>query len=245
MRKRTYLALGLMVSVIGFAAPAVLAQGSSTNFRIDESFIGPGGNLESSSTNYQLEAGQQTVGNAGGVGESSSANHTVQSGNTTTADPRLSCVLSSGTLNFGALSNSVTTYGTAAFSVLNYTAYGYNVAILGDTPSNGLHNLTAMNTTGPSVIGTEQFGINLRNNTNPDVGADAVQVPSSSFSFGSPTANYNSVDNFRYVAGENIATAPKSSGQTDYTISYIVNTSTTTPGGQYSGNQTILCTGTY
>ncbi len=244
MRVKTYLALGLVISLIAFVAPSVLAQGSSSNFRIDESFIGPGGSLESSSSNYQLEAGQQTVGNTG-VGESASTNYGAQSGNTTTSDPRLTCALNSGTLNFGALSNSVTVHGTVTFSVLNYTAYGYNVTILGNTPSNGSHNLSAMSSTGPSVIGTEQFGMNLRDNATPNVGADAVQVPSSTFSFGTPTANYNTVDNFRYVAGENIATAPKSSGQTDYTASYIINTSTTTPGGQYSGSQTILCTGTY
>lgn len=244
MHVRTYLALGLIVSVVALVAPNVLAQGSSNNFRIDESFIGPGGSLESSSTNYQLEAGQQTVGNTAVV-ESASTNYGAQSGNTTTSDPRLTCALNSGTLNFGALSNSVTVYGTATFSVLNYTAYGYNVTILGNTPSNGSHNLAAMGSTAPSAIGTEQFGMNLRDNATPNVGADAVQVPSGSFSFGTPTANYNTVDNFRYVAGENIATAPKSSGQTDYTASYIINTSTTTPGGQYSGSQTILCTGTY
>ena len=244
MRVRIYIALGLVLSLIAFVGPSVLAQGSSSNFRIDESFIGPGGSLESSSSSYQLEAGQQTIGNTG-VGESASTNYGAQGGNTTTSDPRLACTLNSGTLNFGALSNSVTVYGTVTFSVLNYTAYGYNVTILGNTPSNGSHNLNAMSSTGPSVIGTEQFGMNLRDNATPNVGTDAVQVPSSTFSFGTPTANYNTVDNFRYVAGENIATAPKSSGQTDYTASYVINTSTTTPGGQYSGSQTILCTGTY
>lgn len=243
MRIKGYIVMAIIVGVI--MAPANLwAQGASTNFRIDESSIGPGGNLDSGSASYQIESGQQSVGNTG-VGESGSTNYTTQSGDTTTADPRLSCVLNSGSLNFGGLSNSVTVYGTATFSVLNYTSYGYNVTILGNTPSNGLHNLTAMSSTGPSVIGTEQFGINLRDNATPNVGADPVQTPSGSFSYGTATANYNTADNFRYVAGEAIATAPRSSGQTDYTISYIVNTSSNTPGGQYTGSQTILCTGTY
>ncbi|MEK7626510.1 MAG: hypothetical protein AAB423_04160 [Patescibacteria group bacterium] len=223
----------------------VFAQGASNGYRIDESFIGPGGNLESGSTGYSLEPGQSTVGNPGGVGESNSTNFGTQSGNTTTSDPRLVCVVNSSSINFGALSNSVTVFGTVNFSVLNYTAYGYNVSILGNPPSNGGHTLNALSSNSASVIGTEQFGMNLKDNATPNVGAEAVQVPSGSFSYGVAATNYNTADSFRFNSGETIATAPRSSGQTDYTASYIVNTSVTTPGGQYTGNQTILCTGTY
>ena len=120
------------------------AQGSSNNFRIDESFVGPGGNLESNSSNYQLDPGQSSVGNSGGVGEGSSTNYNIQSGSTTTSDPRLSCAVNTSSLNFGALSNSATVSSTATFSVLNYTAYGYNVTILGNPPNNGSHTLAAM-----------------------------------------------------------------------------------------------------
>lgn len=223
----------------------VQAQGASSNYRIDESFIGPGGALESSSTNYSVDPGQQSLGNSGGVGEGSSTNYGTQSGATTTSDPRLVCTVNSGALNLGALSTSVTVTGTATFSVLNYTAYGYNVSILGNSPTNGSHSLDALASNSPSNVGVEQFGINLKDNTTPNIGAEAAQVPSGSFSFGTASTNYNIVDSFRYVSGETIAQAPKSSGQTDYTISYIVNTSNTTPGGSYMGNQTLLCTGTY
>lgn len=247
MRIRTYIGCGVIVIALAFVifGIQVEAQGTSTNYRIDESFIGPGGNLDSASSSYSLESGQQTVGNPGGVGESSSTNYTSQSGNTTTSDPRLVCTVNTSSLNFGALSTSVTATGTATFSVLNYTAYGYNVTILGSPPSNGGHTLSAMSSTGPSVTGTEQFGMNLRANTVPSVGTDPVQVPSGTFSFGTTGANYGTVNNFRYVAGETIATSPKSSGQTDFTASYIINASTTTPGGKYTGSQTLLCTGTY
>ncbi|MBI5357469.1 hypothetical protein HZB74_01330 [Candidatus Saccharibacteria bacterium] len=235
--------IGLLVCIV--SAVQVNAQGSSSNYRIDESFIGPGGALESSSTNYSVDPGQQSLGNAGGVGESTSTNYGTQSGSTTTSDPRLVCTVNSGSLNLGALSTSVTVTGTASFSVLNYTAYGYNVTILGNPPNNGAHSLNALASNASSATGTEQFGINLKDNSTPDIGAEAVQVPSGSFSFGAAATNYNIADSFRYVSGETIAQAPKSSGQTDYTISYIVNTSIDTPGGSYLGNQTLLCTGTY
>jgi hypothetical protein len=247
MIKRARLA-GVILAGVGLAVWGVVsvnAQGASSNFRIDESFIGPGGNLESNSPNYQLDPGQSSVGNSGGVGESSSANHTVQAGSTTTSDPRLSCLVNTSSLNFGALSTGATVSSTATFSVLNYTSYGYNVSLIGSPPSNGSHDLNALATNSTSIIGTEQFGLNLKDNATPDIGTEPVQVPSSSFSYGGPTANYGITDSFRYVAGEAVATAPKSSGQTDYTISYIINTAVTTPGGKYSGNQALLCTGTY
>lgn len=235
----------LTCSVVALSSSYALAQSSSSSYRIDESFIGPGGALESSSGSYSIDPGQQAVGSPGGVGESESTSHKVQSGNPTTSDPRLSCSVNSGTLNFGALSNSVTVTATAQFSVLNYTAYGYSVTMLGNPPSNGAHTLTGLSSNSASIIGQEQFGINLKDNATPNVGADPVQVPSGSFSFGVAATNYDTADSFRYVSGESIANAPESSGQTDYTISYIINTAVTTPGGAYAGNQVLLCTGTY
>lgn len=243
MRKLMLVLLGVIL--FGLLSQRVLAQGSSTNFRIDESFIGPGGSLESNSSSYSTAPGQQAVGNSAG-GNSSSTNYQTQGGAPSTDDPALTCTVNSSSINFGALSTSATATATATFSVLNYTAYGYVVQIVGNTPNSGAHNLTAMSSNGSSTTGTEQFGINLVANTSPSsFGADPVQVPSGSFSFGTAATNYNTANSYRYVSGETIASAPKSSGQTNYTISYIVNVSTTTAGGSYSGNQTLVCTGTY
>jgi hypothetical protein len=140
----------------------------------------------------------------------------------------------------------VAAHATATFRVLNYTSYGYVVNIIGSPPTNSGHALAAMSSTAASSPGTEQFGINLVANTSPATfGADPVQVPSSTFSFGEAATNYNTANNYRYVSGEAIATGPKSSGETDFTISYIVNVATDTPGGQYGGNQVLVCTGTY
>ena len=227
----------------------VNAQGSSTNFRIDESFIGPGGVLDSESTNYNFQSGQQSVGNIGVV-EGTSTNYRTQGGYTTTDEPRLRCVLNTASLNFNALSTAVAATANATFSVLNYTSYGYNVTLVGNTPSNSGYNLINLGSNAASSPGTEQFGVNLVRNTDffapgSHLGADPVQVPDSSFSSGAAATNYNTSGSFRYNSGETVASAGQSSGQTDYNISYIINVSTTTPGGVYSGNQIIVCTGTY
>jgi hypothetical protein len=249
--RKLVLSLGALLGVLMLlVAHDVLAQGASTNFRIDESFVGPGGQLESNSTNYKTAPGGQAVGNgaAGGAGgnESSSTNYGAKAGSQTTDDPSLTCSVSSSSISFGALSTGATATGTATFNVLNYTAYGYIVQIIGNTPNSGAHNLTAMSSNAASATGTEQFGINLVANTSPATfGANPVQVPSGSFSYGAAATNYNTANSYRYVSGETIASATKTSGETDYTISYIVNVATTTAGGSYSGNQSLVCIGTY
>jgi hypothetical protein len=100
-----------------------------------------------------------------------------------------------------------------------------------------------MTSSGSPQVGIEQFGINLVANTIPSsVGANPDH---GDFGVGSAALNYDSPNIFRYVSGETIASSPKTSGLTRYTISYLVNVESLTPGGQYKTNQTIIVTGTF
>jgi hypothetical protein len=97
-----------------------------------------------------------------------------------------------------------------------------------------------MSSAATSQVGVEQYGINLVANTLPtSFGANPIS------GFGVAASGYNTLNNYKYVSGDMIASAPKSSAQTNFTISYIVNASTTTAGGTYTGSQTLVCTGTY
>ena len=150
-------------------------------------------------------------------------------------------VLPVGVINLGDLATTSTGSGTTTFNVKSYLASGYNVYIDGTSPkssSSGIP-LTTMSTAATSQAGIEQFGINLRQNTSPAIGADVVQVPSNIFSFGAPTTAYGTVNNFKYVAGDVIARSTSSSGETDYTMSMIANIATTTRSGIYSGRLVI------
>lgn len=239
---RVLVLLGMLLLGYGYA-PLVGAQSlSSPSYSIDESYIGPGGSVESSSANYNSAS---TVGDIG-VGNSTSTTYQQDAGFNTTADPRLSVIINTSSVSFGALSTSVATTGTSSFSVLNYTSYGYAVYTTGSAPTNGSHTLTGMNPGTASQVGVEQFGINLRANTSPvSFGANPVQNPSSTFSNGFASTGYDTANTFRFVTGEKIAEATQSSGQTDYTISYVVNVSNNTPGGQYTGAQGIVVVATY
>lgn len=243
MINKILLAAGSFLIFLG-ATPLVVAQSlQSTNYRIDEHWLGPGGLIDSNSANYQL--GGSTLGDTA-TGRSDSTTYRTELGFDTTSEPRLSMIVNTSSINFGALSTSTTATATSTFSVLNYTAYGYSVFTIGNPPRTGGYTLAGMNPAAASAVGTEQYGINLKANTSPvSFGADPAQIPSASFSYGIASTGYNTANNYRYVNGEKIAEAPQTSGQTNYTISYIVNVSTTTAGGRYSGSQSLVVVGTY
>ena len=229
----------LSLTLTYIVTPAFADPLRSTNYSFTETSLGGTGLLNSQSANYQSAFSGAVLG----IGNSAAVDFQVNAGNLTTNDPALSFAVNSSSVNFGSFSAGTAATATATFQVINYTSYGYVVQALGTPPAKGGHTITAMSSTGPSQAGVEQFGINLVANTspisfgsNPDHGL---------FGFGSASFNYGTANNFRFVSGETIASAPQSSGQTIYTISYIINVSSLTPGGEYTGGQTILCTGTY
>lgn len=212
---------------------------SSSNFQLRESTIGSGGLLDSSSSSYSVT---NSIGDLG-VGNSASGGFQLESGSQTTDEPTLSFAIGNSVANFGTLSSTVPATATASFSVKNYTSYGYVVQVTGSTPKNGPKVISGMSSAGPSVPGTSQFGINLVANTAPDLfGSDP---DNGDFGFGEVSTGYDTPNQYKYVNGDIIALAPKSSGLTTYTISYIMNVEPRTPGGQYGAGQTIIITGSY
>lgn len=229
------LARGLIVIVLAvFALPAIAyAQYTSNNYSIDEIMIGTGGDPELCSDSY---CAQQSAGGTA-VGEANSDNYGILAGFGSPEEPTLSVIVSNNIIDLGVLSISSTGAATANFSVSNYLSSGYIVRINGSPPTNvsgdAIHALTALNSPNPSQVGTEQFGINLKANTTPGIGAEPVQQPDSSFSYGAPAIGYDQADYFKYEDGDIVAESNQETGQTDYTISIIANIATSTPGGRY------------
>ncbi len=219
---------------------------TSTNYHFSESTLGAGGLPLSNSANFQ---GSSSTGDLG-VGESASANYGFQGGSQTTNDPTLSFAINTGIASFGNFSPSIPAMTTTTFSVLNYTSYGYAVYVTGNTPTNDGHALPPMATHGTndtSQIGFEQFGMNLVANTSPQsIGANPDNTSGGGgFSFGQAWGDYLTSNKYWYGDGDIIAKGLKSSGVTNYTISYLVNVAALTPGGQYNTNQTLIVVGTY
>ena len=224
----------------------VNAQYSSTNYKSNEILFGSGGGL-GSSTNYQA---QQSLGSLG-VGKYNSTNYQSYTGPITPETPFLEFVVNTSSVNVGVLSTSSPTTGTATFHVKTYLASGYVVTTNSPGPVNGSYTMHLLSTPTTSSFGTEQFGINLVANNScgggmpASLGSDPVQVPSSSYSYGFATTNYNTACNFTYNNQDTIAQSNSSSGETDFTISYLFNISSVTPGGTYTMNQVLVATSTF
>lgn len=243
MLRRLWGVLGLSVLlacvVSGMFSAAHAAGPASTNYRLDESSIGPGGFVQSASASYRADSASGDLA----IGNSASTGYQVEAGSITTNDPALTVAINGVTSSFTAFSPSTASTATATFSISNYTSFGYSVQIVGGTLKNGSHSLPAMASTGASSTGTEQFGMNLVANTSPsNVGSNPVY---DIFGVGDVAANYDTPNQFRYVSGETIATADKSSGRTTYTITYLANVAPLTEGGTYKTKQTIVVVGTY
>ena len=233
--------LGLVIFFCALvpASAAYAETLQSPNYRFDESTVGAGGLVQSSSANYQ---GGNSLGDIA-VGNSASANYQIMSPARNSDDPTLSVQIHSTAASFGSFSATSPSMATASFSVSNYTAFGYVVQIEGAPPKNGNRTIPALTSEASSEVGTEQFGINLVANTSPSsVGANPDQ---GEFGAGVAHPDYATPNKYHYASGDVIASAPKSSGITKFTISYLVNVAPLTKGGMYKTDQTIIVVGTY
>lgn len=219
----------------------VMAQTSSSNYKIEESHFGTGGQLDANSGAYNS---QQSTEN--GSGNTSSTNYQANGGFNTTDAPFLEMVVTSSSVDLGVLSPSSTSTTTSTFYVRAYLASGYSIVMASDPPTYGTHQITPLSSQTASSAGTEQFGVNLRANTSPAAfGADPSQSPDSSFSYGYAAPGYDTANVYKYVKNDVIAKSDKSSGRTDYTISYIFNISALSTAGSYIFNQDLVALATY
>ncbi len=228
--------------VLGLAMDIAFAQSSSNNYQIKESFVGPGGQLDSSSANYSARA---SLGDTG-VGYGESTDYGAWSGYTTTDVPFLEFSVNTTSVDLGIVTTSAATTGSATFSVRTYLSSGYAVTTSSPGMQNYIVTLTNLASQTASSAGTEQFGINLVANTSPvSVGSNPVQVPDGTFSFGTVATGYNTTNVYKYVDADIIAESAKSSGQTDFTITYLMNISDITPGGVYVMTHSVIATPTF
>lgn len=233
--------LGLLIA---FSVPAVAsaAQSSSSSYQVNEVFFGNGGALNVCSSSYcsKQSSGETTVGNPSG------SSYQAHAGFNTNREPYIEFTVNSTNIDLGTLTPGTTKTANATFSVKAYLASGYVVTTESDPPTNGSYTMQAPSTPTASDSGSEQFGINLVANTSPvSFGSDPAQVPDSSFSYGQVASGYDTANQYKYVKGDTVAYSDKSSGETDYTISYIFNITNLTPGGVYKLHQVLVATATF
>lgn len=237
--------------ILAYSPVAVLAQSSSsTNYRVDQTIFGTGGDLDATSPNYRsrITIGELTIGNT------ASPNYQAYAGFNTTDEPYLEMVVTSANIDLGYLDTAATKTASATFYVRAWQAGNYSVRTVSDPPTNssGGHQIAPLAAQTASVAGTEQFGINLVANTTggpcnapANFGANPQQVPDNTFSFGVAATGYDTCGLFKYVKNDIVAQSTKSTSVTIYTLSYIFNIDNATPAGQYTFRHNLVATGTY
>lgn len=155
----------------------------------------------------------------------------------------LDCSSASGFLSeFGEFSTSSPITATTQMSAATNDGDGYNIFLNGQTMTSGNNVITPLNVRSVSTPGTSQFGLNLRQNSSPNVGANPQQGPVGS---GSALGNYSFANQFAFNNGEVVAGSTMASGFTRYTVSYIVNVSSSQSPGVYATALTYTAVATF
>ena len=236
--KRVGLAVLLVALLLSGDSVKVFATtASSPSYEISETEFGAGATLESCSGQYCAKA---TIGNLTGDDGSSPSSTATFGPIASDSEPLLEVIVEDGASNLGVLSTEKTAHKTMNVSVRSYLSNGYTLQIIGKPPIYGTHQLAVPSSPTASSPGNEQFAINLAANTDPELGAEPEQYPSSEFSYGVVEENYARPNLYMYSSGDVVARSYSESGQTRYTVSMIVNVSGSTPAGHYSGDYSAM-----
>lgn len=152
--------------------------------------------------------------------------------------------LGSYSINFGTLTTSAAGTGTHTISAATNATGGFAITYLGATLTNLLNGsyTIPVYTSSASSPGTAGFGINLKNNATPDIGAE----PTTNSGTCGIASGYNTADQYTFVASANTTiTSVSAAANCVYTASYVANISSTTAAGPYSTAITYIVTGTF
>src|SRR3989338_3483512 len=119
----------------------------------------------------------------------------------------------------GTLSTSAVTSGSHTVTLATNGASGLVLTYAGTTLTSGGNTITAMSTAAASSVGTEQFGINAKDNATPNVGAEC--------------------------SGSAPIAAAATGYSTSCTLSYIANIAVATEAGSYTTTLTYTATATF
>ena len=155
--------------------------------------------------------------------------------------PTLSCSSATGDyINFGELSATQSRQAASQLLVATNAPNGYVIQVYGTTMTAGNNVIAAISSLSGSQPGQPQFGINLRANTIPAIGADP-----SGPGLGQPAGSYNVPNQYQFVSNDVIASSPAGDNYRRYTASYIVNVPSSQAPGIYAGTLTYVVAGSF
>lgn len=148
------------------------------------------------------------------------------------------CSEATGTnLDMGILSSQTTGTATSELAASTNSFNGYSIYVLGPTLTSGNNIINAITTPSPSQKGINQFGLNLKQNSVPPIGAEVTGLGTATASPG-----YDTPNTYAFVSGSQVVNSPLSTRFNLLTVSYIANVTDNDPPGIYSTTLTYLAT---
>ena len=153
----------------------------------------------------------------------------------------IDCTTASGDfVELGQLLSTRASSGQSQMVVATNAQNGYSITATGNTLTSGNNTIPPLPVDTPSQVGVSQFGINLRANSNPSVGADPFGPGG-----GMPTADYDQSNLYHYANGDVVATNGTVEAGRKFTVSYLTNISKSQPAGIYASTFTYVAMGNF
>jgi hypothetical protein len=156
-------------------------------------------------------------------------------------DVTCSHILGGNYTDMGNLDPEKTLLAESQMAVGTNASGGFVITVNGPSMEAGTHVINALATPTVSAPGNSQFGINLRANTEPNIGQD----PDGQFTNATPAPDYDIPNEFVYRDGDVVASAPNVSLLRRFTVSYIVNSPPDLRPGVYTTTLTFICSGRF
>jgi hypothetical protein len=245
-RKSKFVLIVYMLTFVLLPIQVSAQVPSSSNYSVPESGFSSGSEIDANSASYNART---SIGDLG-IGQSESGNYIGFGGFITPDEEYVELNIPLTTVDMGVLEPGTPGTGTATFTARAYLNNTYVIISPRDPPtSEGGAQIDPMTTATTFNATTEQFGMNLVANTAPVTqGADPSRMPldNGTFAFGEAAAGYDTANNYQYNAGDIIAeSVTRGYGETEYTISYMLNITSVTPAGLYRMEQDLVITATF
>lgn len=143
--------------------------------------------------------------------------------------------------DMGNLSKDGTLTAQSQFAVGTNASGGFAVTAVGNPLTAGTNVISEMDTPAESRAGSNQFGINLVENDELNIGHN----PEGEWLNAQPTADYSQPNVFKYASGDVIASSPNVSLIRKFTVSYIVNVSPSLRAGVYTTTINYIASGRF
>jgi hypothetical protein len=143
--------------------------------------------------------------------------------------------------DMGVLDTKSTLKAESEMAVGTNASGGFAITANGTPMSAATNIINSPTVPTRSTIGTNQFGINLVENTQPIVGRN----PEGEWANASAAPSYSMPDRYMYVPGDVVAYSPNVSLMKKFTVSYILNASPDLRAGVYSTTVTFIASGRF